>query len=432
MRACLISVGGSTEPILHVLQTYRPEFVAYVCSPASRAHLPEIQACLDFNPRTDILEVAAFEDLGPCYAALRTWLPGWLGLHDIQPDEVMVDYTGGTKTMSAALVLAATEVFSHFSYVGGAQRDQAGTGRVITGSERLHYQGNPWRELAVRELEQAGQLWRLQQYDAVIALFRRARTQMPREQHPALERATLLAGALADRLSLQLPAAARKLDDLARKLRKSPASAAGIDARAALLSFCERGSRRFSAASGLSGPSSDAVAQLRELLDNALLTAELGRYDDGAARLYRALELFGQNELSRLTDSAFALGRLKAETIPMALKNFAPFSGPDGWEAARRGISLEQVYRALAHLDHPAGRRAVAEFDGPDALRTPWRQGTQRRNQSILAHGLQPVGADGFKALAALVADYTAEDLSRVDLNAPTFDPAWFHLNPQT
>jgi len=58
--------------------------------------------------------VARFEELGPCYRALRAEIPGLLRKWRIEPGEVLVDYTCGTKTMSAALVLAGLEhAFKH-------------------------------------------------------------------------------------------------------------------------------------------------------------------------------------------------------------------------------------------------------------------------------------------------------------------------------
>lgn len=428
-RACLVSVGGSPEPVLHTLRTNRPALVAYFCSAGSRPAAEAIQASLDFAPAAEFLEVATHEELGPCYSALRSWLPDWLARHGLQDDEVVVDYTGGTKTMSAALVLAATEHFSRFSYIGGTQRDKAGTGVVLSGSERIHYQGNPWRELAVRELDRAATLWTEQQYTAAAAVLRAAKRHVPMDRRRSFESVVDLAGALANRLSLQYRSAAEKLEKLATKLRKHPPSpeyVAASTAQQALLAFCDRASARFRACDAATGPAADPRAQLRELLDNALLTAELGRYDDAAARLYRALELHGQNELSRLTDGAFRLGQLKTEALPSALAGCPVFDVPDPSGKARRGIALEEVYRVLAHFGHPTGARAVADFDGPNALNGSWRQATQRRNQSILAHGIQPVGDSGFRALAELVASYTGEGTSTVDLPAPAFNYAWF------
>jgi len=429
----LVSVGGSPEPVLRSLRELRPDVVWYFCSGGSRILAEEIHHQLDGQPLSDFIEVARFEELGPCYAALREALPRLLRHWRVEAGNVTVDYTGGTKTMSAALVLAATECFSNFSYVGGTQRDKAGTGIVLTGTERVHSQPNPWRELAVRELDQAATLWAAQQYHATAVLLRRTKNQVPLDQRLAFERVIDLATALDLRLSLQLPQAATLLAKLFRKLAQSDPSttAPGTPAAApapptSLLAFSERAATRFAASAALSGPASDPSAQLRELIDNALLTARLGRHDDAAARLYRALELFGQNELSRLTAGAFYLGQLKTSSIPAALADFPPFAATDGLALARRGIALEQVFRALAHLGHPAGLRAAADFDGPSALKSPWRAATQRRNQSILAHGLQPVGVGGFDTLAALVTAITGEDATRIDLDAPAWSPAWF------
>lgn len=437
MPALLVSVGGSPEPVLHALRTHHPAHVAYFCSAGTRDKAENIHtaylAALPADtaaPIADYLEISAYEELGPCYAALRRDIPVWLARHGIPPAAVTVDYTGGTKTMSAALVLAASELFSQFSYIGGTQRDKAGVGIVLSGRECVHYQANPWRELAIRELDQAAHLWEAQQYEAVIAMLRPAKARVPLARRPAFDRVIDLAHALAARLALRLGDAAATLAKLDRNLAKTPAppdaAPATVSARQSLQTFCQTASGRLAAADAASGPAADPRAQLRELLDNALLTARLGRHDDAAARLYRALELYGQNELSRLTAGAFTLGQLKSETLPAALADFPPFTGPDGPSLARRGIALEQVFSALAHLRHPAGLRAVSDFTGPDSLRSPWRAATQRRNQSILAHGLKPVGPEGFAALGLLVADYTGENTTLVELSPPAWDSAWF------
>lgn len=219
--AALVSVGGSPEPVLRSLRELRPDVVWYFCSGSSRSLAEEIHRHIDGQPLSDFIEIARFEELGPCYVALREALPRLLRHWSVEAGNVTVDYTGGTKTMSAALVLAATEVFANFSYVGGTQRDKAGTGIVLAGTERVHHQPNPWHELAIRELEQSATLWAARQYHAVAALLRRTKSQVPLEQRPAFERCIDLATALDLRLSRQLPQAAALLAKLARKLAKT-------------------------------------------------------------------------------------------------------------------------------------------------------------------------------------------------------------------
>src|SRR5437016_928967 len=107
ITAVLVSVGGSPAPVLHVLRQHRPAHVWYFCSSGSRQVADAIQAQLDWHPQARFIEVKRFEELGPCYRELRRKIPEIVAETKIKPVEVLVDYTGGTKTMSAALVLAA-------------------------------------------------------------------------------------------------------------------------------------------------------------------------------------------------------------------------------------------------------------------------------------------------------------------------------------
>ena len=152
IAAVLVSVGGSPAPVLFTLLKRRPAHVWYFCSADSRQVADDIHAQLDWRPDRDFIEVERFEELGPCYKELRAAIPALLRKWKVPAAEVLVDYTGGTKTMSAALVLAAIETFDQFSYVGGAQREQGGLGVTVDGREKVFYQANPWSDLAVREI----------------------------------------------------------------------------------------------------------------------------------------------------------------------------------------------------------------------------------------------------------------------------------------
>ncbi|OQX91368.1 MAG: hypothetical protein B6D58_08485, partial [candidate division Zixibacteria bacterium 4484_95] len=53
--------------------------------------------------------------------------------------DIVIDLTGGTKQMSAALALAATEQGLKVSYVGGEERTKDGLGTVVSGTEKIYY-----------------------------------------------------------------------------------------------------------------------------------------------------------------------------------------------------------------------------------------------------------------------------------------------------
>jgi hypothetical protein len=129
--------------------------------------------CHDFDR---ILSPSA-EILGDCYRTLRDHLPSKLTQWGLLPEELLVDYTGGTKSMSAALVLATIEQAHRYSYVGGVERDKGRVGVVLGGRERMHYIQNPWKEMAQEERKRISLLFLTARYEPSS---RRSRACSPR------------------------------------------------------------------------------------------------------------------------------------------------------------------------------------------------------------------------------------------------------------
>jgi hypothetical protein len=419
IAAALVSVGGTSAPVLHVLRQHRPAHVWYFCSPSSRVNADSIQTQLDWHPMPRFIEVARFEEIGPCYQALRRKLPDILAEARVAPESVLVDYTGGTKTMSAALVLAATELFKQFSYVGGIQREKSGLGITVEGQEKVHYQANPWAELALREIEWAGILWAANQFDEVARLLRKVAPQVP--QPLRFEAMATLADGLAARQRLDFPSARGLLKTAQGRLRpmfEAQSDGGPLPWLALVLARCER------CAQPRAGPEI-----LSELLDNTLRTAAQARHEDAAARLYRAMELQGQLWLAEVSDGCFKNGRCRAEQVaklPETLRSLSICQpGPDG----EIKLSLELCFRALNAVGDPRVKAIVTDLDRQDAAgktASRWRAATEKRNASILAHGLEPVGASGFDQMKRLAGEFLGFDLQRENLPTPPLEPSWF------
>jgi len=152
-KALVISLGGSHEPILKSIETYLPGIVCFFASESSVENVGKIKDILkekgiEIKNKNFITEEA--EDLVTCYSK-ATSIAKWLDEQGISPDEVIVDYTGGTKSMTAALALATVGKGYSFSYVGGEERTKEGLGQVITGTEIVRSELNPWRIFAVEE-----------------------------------------------------------------------------------------------------------------------------------------------------------------------------------------------------------------------------------------------------------------------------------------
>lgn len=419
VRTVLLSVGGAPAPILAILRKYQPKHVWYFCSAGSRATADEIHGQLDWHPDRDFIEVEQFEELGPCYRALREAIPDLLRKWNVPVEQVLVDYTGGTKTMSAALTLAATETFQRFSYVGGKQREKAGLGITVDGKERFVYQGNPWNELAVREVERARDLWERCQFDASAEIVQAAAERVPKRLR--FEAIAKLARAMAARHRLDFRRAANELNPLLGKL--APLYDGQDDF--GLQTFVKSARDLCHACS----QDNADEAFLRELLDNTLRTAAQARYEDASARLYRAMEMQGQIWLAKATQGSFVNGRCKREkvqTLKEQIRNL-PWFRPD--EQGEIRLSLEEIFRTLDRVGHDQAKIIVADLKatGEDGkTKSRWRTATEKRNTSILAHGTSPVGQEGFEQMKAIASDFLGFDLSHETNPILPLDTRWF------
>ena len=174
-RAVVLSLGGSPEPVLASIQRQRPEVLVFFVSPESRrtlegdvlAKLPE-----GYRPAWEMVETPSAELLVESYRALVEGLPHALSRRGISWGEVRADFTGGTKAMSAALVLALVDRGCEFTYVGGVDalaREKGGLGVVVSGREKLFLTGDPWTEVAAGRLRAAVQLFASGRLDAAVA-----------------------------------------------------------------------------------------------------------------------------------------------------------------------------------------------------------------------------------------------------------------------
>jgi CRISPR-associated protein (TIGR02710 family) len=155
------TVGGSPEPIVAALKQWRPMRVRFVHTPQTRDDVATKvvpKACeegvnLDAG-RYDLSELPDGQDLASCLDQLRQLTPvvtEWAARGEAF--QVVVDFTGGTKCMSAAVAIQASRWPCVFSYVGGNERTKDGVGIVVSGSEKVVHQVNPWDALGHQAVE---------------------------------------------------------------------------------------------------------------------------------------------------------------------------------------------------------------------------------------------------------------------------------------
>ncbi len=420
-RALLASVGGSPEPILFSLRHHRPDVVWFFCSEDSRpqaedVYLQLVREATDWRLSPEYILVERFEELGPCYEKLRAAIPGLLTKWKVAPENVIVDYTGGTKTMSAALVLAAVERLDQFSYIGGKQREKGGLGVTINNQERVQYQANPWTSLAVREIERARDLWASFQFEAAAEVLLKVAARLA--QPLLFKTVANIANGLAARHRLDFTMATRFLGEASQPIPGlfDGKAAFGLDQLARdthrLCQACKPGA-------------ADPETLLGELLDNTLRTASQNRFEDAAARLYRCMEMQIQIWLFEKTGGLFkdGISTKSPEELPPELQYVGLQAHPHG------GIKL--ALEAGINYLHALGDDRVAHLIEDLSQKNPrLRNATKNRNKGILAHGTEAIGEKGFLEFKSIAQELFGFDLERERNPIPPLDPRWLQLHP--
>lgn len=387
-----ITVGGSPAPILTAIQSLRPDRIIFICSQGSVSQItgegtpceirrgaevvdrqPNIPTQLGlstrFNPDTDLVLLDNLDDVAECYRQIAAKIKS---LQQENPDaELRADYTGGTKTMSLALAIAALDYGVGLYLTTSATRENLirvergqSTERAPTTLltvERALHQDLP---RLLQDFNYSGAIATLQ------ALLQSLELPADQKRHIRQQR-DLCAGfdawdrfdhlAAWDLLSMHLDRKHPHLLALKRVLTSRQA----IDPD-------------FTAPATIPGHGYELV---EDLLLNAQRRAHQQRYDDAVGRLYRALELLAQIQLKQ--GPGLETGNLDLGQLPEPLcDTYAADRNP---RTGKIQISLWKSYLLLSQLpDDPLGRHFQPQANRlQDALQT--------RNQSLLAHGFTPV-----------------------------------------
>lgn len=364
-----LTVGGSCAPVVTAIRDYAPDFVVFIVSTGSSGSRSMVDgqgkpcSAEDRTPLPNILEQTGLPD--DKYAFIELDDPDTLHLcyqkiHDGLSKHTteradwrkIADYTGGTKTMTAALILAALQLGWELSVVRGDRTDLL---KVRDGTEMASLV-NTWEVRARQQLELAETLFNQYAYSS------------------------------AEKLAENLVRAAPLSPELQREIQRFVTLSRGFDAwdrfdhaRAAqiLAPYQAEIVPHWKFLKILTGQSKGTGYEpVFDLIRNAERRAARGRYDDAVARLYRALEMLAQIRLKQREPSLDS-SDLKLDLLPENVRQAY---------ANRQGkikLGLLEDYDLLNALGDPLGKSFASERG--KILAT-----IEKRNASILAHGTQP------------------------------------------
>ncbi len=386
----LLSVGGTPEPLARSLREHRPKAVCFFASQDSIELVSEIRKMVAGLTFTDYkVIVDDVNDVTHCYERALSCCDFW-AREGIPAQEIVVDFTGGTKAMSAALTLLAVSRSFRLSYIGGTRRNKQGLGTVVTGCEQVFAQINPWEILAIDDRKRAALMFNRFQFEASIDAYDTAihKTHRPQLKHylEILRDLTEAYGAW-DRFKHR--EAISLLGRGFSKLKQYAAATGGAEAHS-LAGLVQNNVTFLEAMRGESDSfRRPCTHHLLDLLANARRREAEGKYDDGVARLYRSAELLAQLRLR--TVHGIEAGGATEDDVPETLRDDFVRKHMDSSSQTLK-LPLQACYRLLRELDDELGcEYARREKHVQDLLSS--------RNNSVLAHGFGPVGHDTFREL---------------------------------
>ncbi|MFH7244111.1 MAG: TIGR02710 family CRISPR-associated CARF protein [Spirulina sp.] len=402
----LITVGGSPAPILTAINSLRPDRIIFICSDGPRGSLsqiigegtpceirrgaevdrqPNIPTQLNlgdrFNPETDLVRLDNPDDLAECYRRIATKIKA---LQQENPsNELYADYTGGTKTMSLSLGMAALDYGVALYLTTNATRENLIRVERGQSTERA-----PTTLLTVERILNQDLPRFLQDfnYSGAIATLQTLlqSLELPADQKRHIrQQRDIYAGFEAwDRfdhleawnlLSMHLDRKHPHILGLKRVLH----SRQSIDPE-------------FQSPAVIPGHGYELV---EDLLLNAQRRAHQQRYDDAVGRLYRALELLAQIRLKQTY--GLETGDLDLTKLPETLRD--TYTAERNPRTDKVQIPLWKSYQLLSQLpDDTLGKHFDPQANRlQDALKT--------RNYSLLAHGFTPITASDYQASGQVI-----------------------------
>lgn len=394
IKAMIISLGSSPTPLIKSLEEYHPPVVIFMASHDSITMEGEV---LKDYPKKPTVRSEITEDpnsMFECYKAARRCVER---VRECDPKQVMIDYTGGTKVMSAALVLATAGYPFQFNYVGGETRDRnkQGLGIVTDGHERMFTEMSPWSVFAEEERRQAVTLFNKRRYAAVIQIIQDFTREAPYQIKQYLAFVNQISEGLLHWDQFDHVTALRKIE----KGIESLTSYIAIYRDQSLADFLDNIERsRMRLASIIERTEvlqrMDAIL-VTDLMNNARRRMADKRFDDAAARIYRALELYGQIAFCEIT--RVSNDKVAADVIPDSLRAEFTRKYQDPKSKLLK-LPLEATFLFLHAKDHEAGKRYFQRHDEIKKVQN-------KRNYSILAHGIKPVNEKAIETIFHTVAD---------------------------
>lgn len=425
----IITVGGSWEPLVKSIQKSNPDYTIFICSQDDKTFNTvgseklvdgSGKPCRVTNEEYRVSIVAQtglsaeqyekifvrdLDDLAACYQAAMKAIK--TAKKKIPGSITRIDYTGGTKTMSSGLAMAAIDHGEVEIYIVSGPRIKLT--KVDSGTEMLRQ--TEWTPIMLmRQHLTLEELFKNKDYIACAELCENLCSQLPGKIKAVrtLEVISVICRGFQAWEEFRHQDALNLLEPYGNMLNNEM-----IFLRSIVKSnnqFQQQKTAALGEGAGCAPGVKPNLGLVHDIMRNAERRIQRSQYDDAVGRIYRALELLAQISL--------LYWHLPIYTSHVIIENL-PVELQDKYYAiqkmqAHSGIQILQLplyraYELLRDLDHPLGNLVWEKRD-------QMRSVIETRNESIFAHGLRPVERQKAIAFYEFVHNVLVDSENAMDL----------------
>jgi CRISPR-associated protein (TIGR02710 family) len=162
-QAIVLSVGESYQPLVLSICAVQPEKIYFLHTEKTENNIDTIVDVLKLRPRQYQKELVDPVDPTAIYQSIKRILA------QFDPSSIAIDFTGGTKSMSAGMAMAAGLIGADLIYI--SSKWISSIRKPEAGTEELTLVPNPYEVFGDVEMKQAEELWAQGEYNAAAEIF---------------------------------------------------------------------------------------------------------------------------------------------------------------------------------------------------------------------------------------------------------------------
>ncbi|MBP8116498.1 MAG: TIGR02710 family CRISPR-associated protein [Nitrospira sp.] len=393
VKALILAFTDAPTLAAYVINRLQPELLCFFVPESAKAQVEEaVQPLVQQMPkRWDWVVTPDPADVIACHQALSRSIHDLFRNWSVQVGEVVVDLTGATPAMAAALATVSQPWTSRVISLVDAEGREEGEAIAIGGLSKHWLQGNPWDESAVVVRREASEAFNHGSFRAAATLFHTLEARVSGGQKPLYRALGELASGYGlweqfhyrqawDKLKTSLKAL-----DMASLWGGPPGLKALLPLIKANNGFLEK---------LVLDPADVKDGVVLDLLAHAHRRAHVDHdYERAMVALVRAMEACAQRQLFK--QYKIKTWDVQPEQLPEAMRDTCRTCYLDDVDGKYK-LPLQSQFRALAGLGDQMGQAFLRDWPKMKPL-------LDAANHAVLGHGFEAIKAERVQQLSDVV-----------------------------